>query len=122
MPFWALGFESIRSERQPLMLAAERLSVRRYLGYSLDEPLPDAATLTRLRQRLCLPFFRRFFEHIVDLCIDAGLVWGQELIADATRERWLAATGWGRRWGPARSLAVAAEHQLGVGLAVPVLI
>jgi hypothetical protein len=67
------------------MLAADRLSVRWYLGYALDEPLPDAATLTRLRQRLGLPFFRRFFEHVVDLCVDAGLVWGQELVADATR-------------------------------------
>ncbi len=32
-----------------------------------------------------MSFFRRFFEHVVDLCVDAGLVWGQELIADATR-------------------------------------
>jgi transposase len=78
-------FEGIRSERQLLMLAADRLSVRWYLGYALDEPLPDAATLTRLRQRLGLPFFRRFFEHVVDLCVAAGLVWGQELVADATR-------------------------------------
>ena len=39
--------EGIRSERQLLMLAADRLSVRWYLGYGLDEPLPDASTLTR---------------------------------------------------------------------------
>jgi transposase len=83
--YLVMVFEGIRSERQLLMLAADRLSVRWYLGYSLDEPLPDAATLTRLRQRLGLPFFRRFFEHVVDRCVDAGLVWGQELIADATR-------------------------------------
>lgn len=83
--YLVMVFEGIRSERQLLMLAADRLSVRWYLGYDLDEPLPDAATLTRFRQRLGLPFFRRFFEHAVDLCADAGLVWGQELIADATR-------------------------------------
>lgn len=83
--YLVMVFEGIRSERQLLMLAADRLSVRWYLGYSLDEPLPDAATLTRLRQRLGLSFFRRFFEQVVDLCVDAGLVWGQELIADATR-------------------------------------
>lgn len=83
--YLVMVFEGIRSERQLLMLAADRLSVRWYLGYDLDEPLPDAATLTRLRQRLGLPFFRRFFKHVVDLCVDAGLVWGQELIADATR-------------------------------------
>jgi transposase len=83
--YLVMVFEGIRSERQLLMLAADRLSVRWYLGYGLDESLPDAATLTRLRQRLGLPFFRRFFEYVVDLCVDAGLVWGQELIADATR-------------------------------------
>ena len=83
--YLVMVFEGIRSERQLLMLASDRLSVRWYLGYSLDESLPDAATLTRLRQRLGLPFFRRFFEHAVDLCVAAGLVWGQELIADATR-------------------------------------
>src|SRR5215203_5684915 len=83
--YLVMVFEGIRSERQLLMLAADRLSVRWYLGYGLDESLPDASTLTRLRQRLGLAIFRRFFEYVVDLCAEAGLVWGQELIADATR-------------------------------------
>ncbi len=83
--YLVMVFEGIRSERQLLALAADRLSVRWYLGYGLDEPLPDASTLTRLRQRVGQPLFRRFFEHVVDLCVEAGLVWGQELLADATR-------------------------------------
>jgi transposase len=83
--YLVLVFEGLRSERQLLMLAADRLSVRWYLRYSLDESLPDASALTRLRQRVGLPLFRRFFEHVVDLCVEAGLVWGQELLADATR-------------------------------------
>jgi transposase len=78
-------FEGIRSERQLLALAADRLSVRWYLGYGLDEELPDASSFTRFRQRLGLDVFRRFFERVVDLCQDAGLVWGQEVVADATR-------------------------------------
>ena len=83
--YLVMVLEGIRSERQLLMLAADRLSVRWYLGYGLDEPLPDASTLTRLRQRLGLAIFRRFFEYVVGLCVEAGLVWGQELLADATR-------------------------------------
>ncbi|MDQ3855906.1 MAG: transposase, partial [Chloroflexota bacterium] len=83
--YLVMVFEGIRSERQLLLLARDRLSVRWYLGYSLDEPLPDASALTRLRQRVGLPLFRRFFEYVVDLCTEAGLVWGQELLADATR-------------------------------------
>jgi transposase len=83
--YLVMFFEGVRSERQLLTLAADRLSVRWYLGYGLDEALPDASGFTRIRQRLGLPVFRRFFEHVVDLCGDAGLVWGKEVLADATR-------------------------------------
>lgn len=47
--------------------------------------MPDASGFTRIRQRLGLAVFRRFFEHVIDLCVDAGLVWGKEVVADATR-------------------------------------
>ena len=83
--YLVMFFEGIRSERQLLALAADRLSVRWYLGYGLDEALPDAAGFTRIRQRLGLDVFRRLFEHVVDLCQEAGLVWGKEVLADAIR-------------------------------------
>ncbi len=83
--YLVMFFEGVRSERQLLALAEDRLSVRWYLGYGLDEELPDASGFTRIRQRLGLAVFRRFFEHVVDLCQEAGLVWGQEVLADATR-------------------------------------
>ncbi|MDQ4077664.1 MAG: IS1182 family transposase [Chloroflexota bacterium] len=78
-------FEGIRSERQLMDLAADRLSVRWYLGYDLHEPLPDHSSLTRIRDRYGLAIFRRFFETIVEHCQRAGLVWGQELYIDATQ-------------------------------------
>jgi transposase len=77
-------FEGIRSERQLLRLAADRLSVRWFLGYHLDEPLPDHSSLTRIRARYGLDVVRRFFEEIVERCRQAGLVWGRELYFDAT--------------------------------------
>jgi hypothetical protein len=61
------------------------LSIRWYLGYSLDESLPNHSSLTRIRQRLGLAVFRRFFEQVVELCQEAGLVWGKELYFDATK-------------------------------------
>jgi transposase len=79
--------EGIRSERQLIEQASLNLAHRWYLGYNLDEPLPDHSTLTRIRQRLGLPIFRRFFDEIVQLCQDAGLIWGEELIFDATKVR-----------------------------------
>ena len=76
-------FEGMRSERQ-LRLATDRLSVRWYLGFNLDEQLPEHSSLTRIRARYGLEIFRRFFDAIVEQCQQAGLVWGQELYFDAT--------------------------------------
>src|SRR3712207_4348455 len=78
-------FEGIRSERQLIETASLNLAHRWYLGYALDEPLPDHSSLTRIRQRLSVAIFERFFERIVDLCQEAGLVWGRELNFDATK-------------------------------------
>src|SRR5260221_7040971 len=78
-------FEDIRSERQLMRHAADRLSVRWYVGYDLNEPLPDHSSLTRIRERYGVEVFRRFFEQIVEQCQQAGLVWGRELYIDGTK-------------------------------------
>jgi transposase len=77
-------FEGMRSERQLERVGADRLSVRWYLGYDFDEPLPDHSSMTRIRDRFGIEIFRQFFEQIVDWCQQEGLVWGKELYADAT--------------------------------------
>jgi len=53
-------FEGIRSERQLMRHAADRLSVRWFLGYDLNEPLPDHSSLTKIRTRYGIEVFRRF--------------------------------------------------------------
>ncbi len=78
-------FDGIRSERKLIETASLHLAHRWYLGYALDEPLPDHSSLTRIRQRLGVDVFQRFFEKIVDLCQEASLVWGRELYFDATK-------------------------------------
>ena len=80
-----LFFEGIRSERRLVATASLNLAHRWYLGYALDEDLPEHSSLTRIRQRLGVELFQRFFEKVVDLCQDAGLVWGRELSFDATK-------------------------------------
>src|SRR5215468_9185232 len=74
-----------RSERQLMRLAADRLSVRWYIGYDLGQPLPDHSSLTRIRERYGLEVFRRFFDAIVEQCQQAGLVWGREVYIDGTK-------------------------------------
>jgi transposase len=49
-------FEGLRSERQLMRHAADRLSVRWYVGCDLNEPLPDHSSLTRIRERYGVVF------------------------------------------------------------------
>ena len=62
----AMSFEGIRSERKLIETTSLNLAHRWYLGYALDETLPDHSSLTRIRQRLGVDGFQRFFERIVD--------------------------------------------------------
>jgi transposase len=72
--------EGLRSGRQLMRLAADRLSIRWYLGFDHDEALPDHSTLTRIREGYDLEIFLRFFDAVVERCIEAGLVWGKEFL------------------------------------------
>src|SRR5688572_14361798 len=78
-------FEGIRSERQLMETVNLNLAHRWFLGYDLDEPVPDHSSLSKIRERFGLEVFQLFFEHIVELCIQAGLVWGAELFIDSTK-------------------------------------
>lgn len=80
-----LFFEDLRSERQLMRAVADRLSLRWYVGYDLHEPLPDHSSLTRIRERYGLGVFRSFFERVVEMCVETGLVRGKEMFFDATK-------------------------------------
>jgi transposase len=59
-------FEDIGSERLLMRQAADRLSVRWYVGYDLGEPFPDHSSLSRVRERYGVEVFRRFFDKMVE--------------------------------------------------------
>src|SRR5260370_11357617 len=61
-------FEGIRSERQLMATANVNLAHRWYIGYDLDEAVPDHSSLTKIRDRYGLNVFQRFFEEIVERC------------------------------------------------------
>ena len=44
-------FEGLRSERHLMEVAADRLSLRWFLGYDLHEALPDHSSLSKIRDR-----------------------------------------------------------------------
>ncbi len=95
-----LFFEGIRSERQLMRHAADRLSIRWYLGYDLGEPLPDHSSLTRIRERYGVEVFRRFrLRWLWRVNIEAlRTATGQNL------KRLLKKRGWGRRPFPVEAL------------------
>jgi transposase len=78
-------FEGIRSERQLMETVNFNLAHRWFIGYDLDEPVPDHRSLSKIRERYGLKVFQQFFERIVERCIEAGLVWGEELYFDSTK-------------------------------------
>ncbi len=80
-------FEGIRSERQLMETVNVNLAHRWYIGYDLDEPVPDHSSLSKIRTRYGLEVFQLFFEKVVELCVQAGLVWGKELYFDGTKIR-----------------------------------
>ena len=100
-------FEGITSERRLMETAQLNLAHRWYLGYDLDELLPDHSSLSEIRSRYGVETFQRFFERIVELCIEAGFVEGDELYFDATKVEADASMSSLR---PRLSLAVAREH------------
>lgn len=80
-------FEGMRSERQLMETVNLNLAHRWYISYDLDEPVRNHSSLSKIREHYGLETFHCFFEHIVELCIEAGLVWGEELYIDATKVR-----------------------------------
>ncbi len=77
-------FEGIASERKLLRQVQVNLAFRRFLGYRLDEEVPDHSSLSRGRSRLGRPLFHKLFEYVLRLCLDAGLVGGEHQSIDST--------------------------------------
>ena len=78
-------FEGIRSERRLMEMVNLNLAHRWYIGYDLNESVPDHSSLSKIRTRYGLSVFQCFFEKIIERCVEVGLVWGQELYFDGSQ-------------------------------------
>jgi transposase len=82
---WLLGYLfNVRSERRLCEEASLNLAWRWFVGYELDEPLPDHSVLTKARRRFGTRVYELFFRQIVRLCEARGLVQGDVLFLDST--------------------------------------
>ena len=77
-------FEKITSDRELVRKASDRLSVRYYLGYDIDEKLPWHSTISRTRTIIKKETFELVFNKILEKCYQAGLIEGKHQSIDST--------------------------------------
>ena len=77
-------FEGIDSERGIAWRLADSLSLRRFLGYALDELTPDHSTLSRTRRLYELETHKAVFRWVIKLLVGERLVQGQSVAIDGT--------------------------------------
>jgi transposase len=73
-----------RSERELMLTIPERMDWMWFLGYDLEDEIPDHSVLNKTRARRGVDAYRKFFERIVGQCVEAGLVDGSKLFVDAS--------------------------------------
>ncbi len=79
-----LIFYNVRSERELVLTIPERLDWLWFLGYDLDDDIPNHSVLSKARVRWGVEAFKAFFERIVWQCVQAGLVDGSKLFMDSS--------------------------------------
>ena len=77
-------FEGVGSERGIAWRVADSLSLRRFLGYSLDEATPDHVTLSRTRRLLDAETHQAVFNWVLERLAETGLLRGKTIGVDAT--------------------------------------
>ena len=77
-------FEGIDSERGIAWRVADSLSLRRFLGYDLQQDTPDHSSLSRIRWRLDQATHEQVFQMVLQGLRQAGLAQGKTIGVDAT--------------------------------------
>ena len=77
-------FFSIPSERKLFREVQVNLAYRWYLGYDLDEEIPDHSIMTKSRYRSPIEVFEHLFKRIIQLCKEKGLVSGDYHFIDSS--------------------------------------
>lgn len=74
---------NINSDRQLLAFCSDSLSIRYYLGYDLDEPLPWHSTISRTRSLYGEEVFLSLFQEVLSMCVTKGMVRGKRQAVDS---------------------------------------
>ena len=77
-------FEGLDSERGIAWRAADSLSLRRFLGYGLEQQTPDNSTISRTRRLMWVETHKAVFRWVLKILIEEGRLEGQTVSIDAT--------------------------------------
>lgn len=79
-----LFYEEVSSERELMRVIPERLDWMWFLGYGLDDTIPDHSVLSKVRSKWGSEVFERLFVRTIRQCLDEGLVGGDKIHIDAS--------------------------------------
>jgi transposase len=79
-----LFYDDIPSERELMERLPERLDYLWFLGYGLEDDIPDHSVLSKARRRWGSEVFAQVFIHTVQQCVRAGLVDGRKIHVDSS--------------------------------------
>ncbi len=79
-----LFFDDVPSERELMKVIAERLDYLWFLGYGLEDEIPDHSVLSKARARFGKQVFESLFVRTIRQCVKAGLVDGKKLHVDSS--------------------------------------
>ena len=79
-----LFLDDIKSERELMRIIPEGLDYLWFLGYGLDDQIPDHSVLSKARKRWGKEVFVSLFSQVVQQCVAAGLVEGSKIHVDAS--------------------------------------
>jgi transposase len=77
-------FEGLDGDRAIAWRIADSLSLRKFLGYGLDEATPDHSTISRTRRLYWLSTHQAVFQWVLKRLGEKGLVRGETISIDAT--------------------------------------
>ena len=75
---------NVRSERELMDTIPERNDWLWFLGYDLEDEIPNHSVLSKARTRWGVGAFKKFFENVLWQCVEEGLVDGCKVFVDSS--------------------------------------
>ena len=82
-----LFLDDLKSERELMRIIPLRLDYLYFLGYGLEDAVPNHSVLSKARQRWGKEVFERLFARTVEQCWEAGLIGGDKIHVDSSLVR-----------------------------------